>query len=249
MIRSSRFQGFTPEGEIVLSWARRVCGDLRSMHAELASATGGLAGVLRMAVIPTALTVVAGLTTPFRARHPNVRFSVQSCNSVNILRQLENAEIDAGVTYLDHEPVGKFRALPLYQERYRLVSTRSSPLGQRRAVSWAEVSQTPLCLLTPDMQNRRIIDRLLSNAGTHAPPALESNSIVALLAHVRTGDWSCVLPEKLVAFFGLGQDFRAIPINEPDEAHMVGLLVTEHTPMPPLAQALFSLVAEGGLVL
>ena len=32
-------------------------------------------------------------------------------------------------------------------------------------MTWAEVAQVPLCLLTPDMQNRRIIDGLLRGAG------------------------------------------------------------------------------------
>lgn len=232
-----------------MGWARRVTSDLRSMHAELASVTGGLAGLLRVSVIPTALAVVAGLTSPFRARHPNVRFNVQSCNSAEILRQLYNSEIDVGVTYLDNEPIGKGRFLPLYQERYRLVTTGASQFGRRESVSWAEVGRTPLCLLTPDMQNRRIVDRLLNSSGSHVPPALESNSIMVLISHVRTGDWSCVLPEKLVEIFGLGPGFRAIPIVEPEELHTVGLLVTERTPMPPLAQAMFSMVSEGGLVL
>ncbi len=249
VIRSSRFQGFTPEGEIVLGWARRMTTDMRSMRLELANATGGLAGLLRIAVIPTALAVVAGLTSPFRARHPNVRFSVQSSNSAEILRQLHNAEIDVGVTYLDNEPIGKFRFLPLYQEHYRLVTSSLSQFGTRQAVSWAEVGRTPLCLLTPDMQNRRIIDRLLSNSGSYVPPALETNSIMVMLSHVRTGDWSCVLPEKLVEIFGLGPGFRSIPITEPDEVHVVGLLATERSPMPPLAQAMFAMVAEGGLAL
>ncbi|WP_026438604.1 LysR family transcriptional regulator [Acidocella facilis] len=249
VIRSSRFQGFTPEGEIVLGWARRIATDLRSMRLELATASGGLAGLLRISVIPTALAVVAGLTSPFRARHPNVRFSVESANSGEILRQLQNAEIDVGVTYLDNEPIGKFRFTPLYREHYRLVTSALSAFGERDAVSWAEVAQTPLCLLTPDMQNRRIIDRLLSRSGAHLPPAVESNSIMVLLSHVRTGNWSCVLPEKLVEIFGLGPGFRSIPINDPEEAHIVGLLASDRSPMPPLAQAMFTLVLEGGLVL
>ncbi len=249
VIRSSRFQGFTPEGEIVLGWARRVTADLRSMREELASVAGGLAGLLRISVIPTALAVVAELTSPFRALHPNVRFSVQSCNSAEILRQLYNSEIDVGITYLDNEPIGKGRFLPLYQERYRLVTTEASLFGRRKSVSWAEVGHTPLCLLTPDMQNRRIIDRLLSQSGSQVTPALEANSIMVLISHVRTGDWSCVLPERLVELFGLGPDVRAIPIMEPEEVHMVGLLISERTPMPPLTQAMFAMVAEGRLVL
>ena len=50
-------------------------------------------------------------------------------------------------------------------EHYRLLTSADAPLGNRDSVTWAEVAQVPLCLLTPDMQNRRIIDGLLRGAG------------------------------------------------------------------------------------
>ena len=59
--------------------------------------------------------------------------------------------------------------MPLYREHYRLLITEDSPLGDRAEVTWAEVGQIPLCLLSPDMQNRRIVDRLLRAAGRAAP--------------------------------------------------------------------------------
>ena len=109
--------------------------------------------------------MVAALTTPYRERHPNVRFTICSRTSIEILDLLENLEIDAGITYLDNEPLGRVNAMPLYHERYRLLTSADAPLGNRDSVTWAEVAQVPLCLLTPDMQNRRIIDRLLHGAG------------------------------------------------------------------------------------
>ena len=109
--------------------------------------------------------MVASLTTPFRARHPNVRFTIMSRTSIEVLAQLENLEIDAGLTYLDNEPLGRVTAVPLYRERYRLLTSSDAPLGNRDSVTWAEVAQVPLCLLTPNMQNRRIIDELLRRAG------------------------------------------------------------------------------------
>ena len=54
----------------------------------------------------------------------------------------------------------------------------------------------PLCLLTPDMQNRRIIDDLLRSAGGDPQPTLESNSVVVLFAHVRTGRWATSCPRS-----------------------------------------------------
>src|SRR5262245_61005274 len=73
--RGSRFVGFTPEGQRTLDWARRIVGDARAMREEINALQHGLAGTLRIAAIPTTLAMVASLTTPFRARHPNVRFT------------------------------------------------------------------------------------------------------------------------------------------------------------------------------
>jgi len=188
--RGSRFQSFTPEGEKVLEWARRIVGDTRAMRAEINALRHGLTGQLRIAAIPTALAMVASLTTPFRLRHPNVRFTIMSRTSIEVLEQLENLEIDAGVTYLDNEPLGRVTAVPLYRERYRLLTSSDAPLGDRASVTWAEVAQVPLCLLTPNMQNRRIIDGLLRSAGGSPQPTLESNSMIVLFAHVRTGRWA-----------------------------------------------------------
>src|SRR5690348_2687853 len=105
--RGSRFIGFTPEGERTLDWARRIVGDARAMREEIKALKHGLAGQLRIAAIPTTLAMVAALTTPFRARHPDVRFTILSRTSIEILALLEDLEIDAGVTYLDNEPLGR----------------------------------------------------------------------------------------------------------------------------------------------
>jgi len=238
--RGSRFIGFTPEGERTLDWARRIVGDARAMREEIKALKHGLTGQLRIAAIPTTLAMVASLTTPFRARHPDVRFTILSRTSIEILAHLENLEIDAGVTYVDNEPLGRVTAVPLYQERYQLLTAADAPLGNRQRVTWAEVSQVPLCLLTPDMQNRRIIDGLLRSAGGVANPTLESNSMIVLFAHVRTGRWASVMPARLAETLGLTATIRAIPIVEPEAVHTIGLVVPAREPMTPLNAALVS---------
>ena len=243
--RGSRFHGLTPEGERVLDWARRIVGDTRNMHQEINSLRHGLTGRLRLAAIPTALAMVAALTTPFRERHPNVQFTVWSRTSADVLALLENLEIDAGLTYLDNEPLGRVNSVPLYRESYRLLTSADAPLGNRDSVTWAELANVPLCLLTPDMQNRRIIDRLLKTSGAESRPMLESDSMILLFAHVRTGRWASVMPAKLAETLGLTETIRAIPITEPDEVHTIGLVIPEREPMTPLTAAL---VAEARLV-
>jgi DNA-binding transcriptional LysR family regulator len=236
--RGSRFQDFTPEGERVLDWARRIVGDTRAMREEVHALKHGLAGRLRIGAIPMALAMIEPLTTLYRERHPDVQFTVLSYNSDEILRLLENLEIDAGVTYLDNEPIGRLTGVPLYRERYRLLTSADAPLGDRDKVTWAEVAQVPLCLLTPDTQMRRIIDGLLRDAGGVAKPTLESNSMLLLFSHVRSGRWASVMPARLAATLGLTDVLRAIPIVEPDASHSIGLVVPSRQPMKPLTAAL-----------
>lgn len=241
--RGSRFRGLTPEGRQVLTWARRIVSDTRTMREEMRAARLGLSGRIRIAAIPTALAMVAGITTPFRERHPGVGFSVLSRTSVEILSMLGNFDIDVGITYLDHEPLGNVTAVPLYSERYHLIVGAGGPFSDREEVTWSEVAQVPLCLLTPDMQNRRIIDRHLAAAGATVRPTLESNSMVVLFSHVRTGAWSSVMPLNLAAALDFAEPIRRIPIVAPAVSHMVGLVAARRDPHTPLVSALLAEVA------
>src|SRR3954463_1998634 len=154
--RTSRFLGFTAEGERVLDWARGIVADTRAMRAELQTLKKGLSGHLKIAAIPTALPMVSTLTTPYRAKHPDVKFTILSRTSIEALSMLENLEVDAALTYIDNEPLGRrgavlmretpgvvaartytaneplgrMRAVPLYLEQYRLLTSESSPLGE-----------------------------------------------------------------------------------------------------------------------
>ena len=238
--RGSRFQDFTPEGERVLDWARRIVGDARAMRQEVETLKRGLNGHLTISVIPTALSMIAALTTPYRATHPNVTFTILSRTSSEVLKELDDLVVDAGITYLDNEPLGRVTTIELYHESYCLLTAADGEFGSRERVTWAEAGRLPLCLLTPNMQNRRIVDQLLRASGTDVAPTLESNSMQVLLSHVRTGRWSSVMPTILVETLGVGERVRPIPIVEPDAQHMVGLVTPRREPQTPLVAALMT---------
>ena len=236
--RRSKFIGFTPEGLRVLDWARRIVGDYRAMRQEIGALKRGLAGHLRIAAIPTALPVVSALTTPLHTAHPDVLFTILSRNSLEILSLLDNLEIDAGIGYVDNEPLGRARSVPLYHERYCLLIAADRPLGGRATVTWQEVTQVPLCLLTPDMQNRRIIDRRLRDAGVEPAPTLQSNSMILLFSHVRTGRWASVMPAGVAEIMGLPGSIRSIPIDDLVTPPAIGLIYPRREPLTPLTAAL-----------
>ncbi len=242
--RGQRFEGFTPEGLRILHWARRVLSDCESLIQEAGVLKSGLGGRLRMGVIPVALPAVSLLTVPFTARHPQVTVTILSLSSIEIQRGLDDFSLDAGVTYLDNEPLIHARTIPLYQERYYLFTPVQGALAGKRAVSWSEAATLPLCLLTPDMQNRRILNAQFAGVGVQLAPTIETNSVLTLWSHVRSGSWSTILPQPFLFLFGEPAGIRAVPLEEGAVHHRIGLAIPDREPLTPSARELSRLVEE-----
>lgn len=238
VFRGARFQGLTPEGQRVLDWALRIVGDARTMREEMRALRSGVSGNLRLGVIPTALPMVGRLTVPYLSRNPNVRVTILSRTSYEILGDIDRLEIDAGITYLENEPLGRVAHVPLYVETYRLLVASSSQIATHASVTWAEAAAQPLCLLTENMQNRRIINQHLAEAGAHVVPTVESNSTIALVAHVATGRWASIVPQTLADMFGGENGVTAVPISDGAARHLVGLIAPWREPHTPVIAAL-----------
>ncbi len=242
--RGSRFGGLTPEGQRALIRARQIVGDTRRLRDEMRASREGLAGHLRLAVIPTALTWASKLVTGFTARHPNVSFTVLSRASTEILSLLDDLEIDVGITYLDNEPLGRVTTRPLYHESYTLICRPDHAFAQGGGIGWEALGAARLCLLTPDMQNRRIINRHFMEAGIGPAALIESNSTVVLVANVLHGDWVTILPDDLARFLCEGKPLAVVPLMSEGAAPAVGLIAPHQEPYTPVLQALLD-EAEG----
>ena len=241
--RGQRYIGLTPEGERVLKWAHLILDNWQSLTQELGqirSKTGELVGRLALGVIPSALPMVSLLTRAMQQAHPSVEFTVLSHSSEEILRALHDFSIEAGVTYLDNEPVEGLMQAPLYRERYCLFVSGAHPLATKATVTWLEAAQEPLCLLTPNMQNRRIIDRAFLAANVQPSPRLETNSITNLFASVRTMGLASIMPEYFQNVLGPMEGVKAVPLVEPKVEHAVGLVAMSREQQSPLISALFA---------
>jgi DNA-binding transcriptional LysR family regulator len=204
----------------------------------------GLVGQLRIGAIPVTLPIAPLLTTPFACRHGRTDIQVVSLTSISIQRNLDDFSLDAGITYLDNEPLARVRCLPLYRERYVLLTQSGGTLGDRSAVTWSEAASQPLCLLTPDMQNRRILDMHFREAGAEVHAVVETNSLVTLWSHLRFGHWSSVVPHTFLLLLAERDGLAAIPLTEPDASHLIGVVASDRDPLPAVAHALLNVARD-----
>ena len=240
--RGNRFMGFTKEGKVALKWARQLLLDVDGMRQELEVLKGTLSGKLSIGVVPTALTFAAELPGRLRADYPNLSLQIISTTSTKILRGLEDFSLDAGITYLDDDIPSFLHVEPLYHEKYvLLVPPRLAPRTSGN-VSWKEAAGLPLCLLTRDMYNRRILDGIFEKVGAVPRPVIETNSFIVALAQVADGTAATIAPQALADSFPVTDEVVRLELNEPEESKPIGLLVTDRKPAPPAVSALIKVL-------
>ena len=238
VIREPRFMGLTPEGERVAEWASQIVADYDSLKQDVGNYREGVKGTLRLGVIPAAMPTVALLTGPFCAKHPGVTVDIQSISSLTIQSGLEKFELDAGITYLDNEPLTNVRKKPLYRERYVFVTSIANAKAHQPAVAWREAVDENLCLLHEAMQNRRVLNKLAHTLGVELNPTVTANSFLAVCSHVRSGAWSSIIPHTFAYIFAGCEDLAIVDLIDPVHSQTIGLVTLDRDPQSPLAHAL-----------
>ena len=243
--RDRRYIGLTAEGAAMLPWAQQLLALFEGMGQAMDAIDGAIHGEFRLGVIPAALPVVGHVARALLDRHPQLSLSVRSLTSREIEHGLSGFELDAGITYLDHEPPADMLTAPLYAESYIFLTRGGARFDGRSTIGWSEAADSDLCLLHQGMQNRRILDMRLAERGLAIRPRATADSYVALLAMVEAGGFSTIMPDSYVALLSGMTWTQILSFDDPAPASRIGLIIPSRTPIGPLAGA--ALAAARGL--
>ncbi|HEY3996099.1 MAG TPA: LysR family transcriptional regulator [Mycobacterium sp.] len=237
--RGQKFEGLTPEGERLVHWARRILADRDALKQEVTALQTGLTGELRLGVVPAASTTVALLTDPFCTAHPLVRVQLEvNLRSAGIVERVRRFELDAGILYPDQQDTADLLVTPLYHEQPVLIAAPELLDGAAEDIAWADAVHLPLCLLTQGMRGRRVIDDALATQGLQVAPQLETDSVVALLAHVRTGRWASIVPQPWIHTLGIPAGISVLRLQRPSVTALIALVTNRAEPGSVLVRAL-----------
>jgi len=245
--RDRNFVGLTPQGERVLASAKLMLHEHANLQQDLQSETLLPRGPIRIGAVPTAVPIAARFAAMLQARHGGIQPVVLSLSSSDLERGLEDLTIDMALGYSERMRVQERRlqVWPQYTEHYFLLRRAATPhakgLQLAPSMSWKEAAALPLCLLTPEMHNRTIVDAAFTTAGVRVAPAIETNSIMTMMLSVVDGNVCSVLPGALVDTLRGYKELEAAPLSGPEIKTRIGFI--SH------AQARPSRSLEAGLVL
>ncbi len=251
--RGRAFEGFTVEGEAVLATAQRMLQEQELLRERLRSEAGQPRGRLRLAAVPTGMTILSRFAIALQKRHPGVAPTVVSLSSLEIETALDSMSLDLALGYTDRTRVRhvSLAVWPQCVETYYLVQRKPGPVRPGRAVrigepvGWAEAATLPLCLLTPDMHNRAIVDRAFKTIGLRVEAAMETNSIHTLASSVGAGALASVLPQAALELLSRDDGpYEARPLIAPLLETPLGFMTHASDRMTRALQAAVELAAS-----
>ena len=144
----------------------------------------------------------------------------------------------------------KLNAWPQYVEHYFLLRRAAVPhatelrIGPR--IRWKDAAVLPLCLLTPDMHNRTIVDAAFVTAGIPVKPAIETNSILTMALSVVAGGVCSIMPGALVGAVRGYRELEALPLVEPEVHTSIGFMTHGSARASRALEAALALARDNG---
>lgn len=245
--RGNRFMGFTHEGEIALRWAHRMIADAQGLRQEIQKSLGVLSGKLVIGAVPTALPYVANVSADLRKIHPALTIQVFSRSADEISQGLEDLSLDAGVTYLENSRPAGSVARHLFDEFYELLLPHELAPELSGEISWHDAAAFPLCLLTRNMLNRRIIDDAFAAADASPNVVMETNAFTAALVQVGNGTAATIAPDLLAENLSFKAEIVRLKLKDPAISKPIGIVISDREPTLPAVDALMSVLGDAAI--
>jgi len=231
----------TAAGHDLLVHARRINDEVAQAIQTVAPHRSGAAGRLRIGTGATACAhLLPAVLGRIRQKMPGIEITVQTGNSQEMLRLLEDNAIDAAVVTLP----ASGRSLEV-REIYTDELVAALPTvdkNQQRAMTPASLSVRPL-LLYAGGNTRKLVDRWFSEGGHSVQPIMELDSVEAIKKLAGAGLGIAIVP-KMALENEASSELRWCSLTPPLERKLALAMRRDKHMTPPL-RALSAALQDG----
>jgi LysR family transcriptional regulator, hydrogen peroxide-inducible genes activator len=230
----------TGAGQEIVARARRVIIEVDDLLVAAARARDPFAGVLRVGVIPTIAPYFLPEVTPsIAARHPKLRILFREAKTADLVRELREGQLDAGVLALGPE-IGDLSHAEIAVDPFVVALPRGHALARKKRVSLADLEGVDVLLLDDTHCFGGQALALCNRAGAHET-AFRATSLVTLAQMVSSGAGVTLLPAMAVPVENRRAQLEARPFVPPVPSRTV---VLAWRPGSPLARVLEELASH-----
>lgn len=242
LFEGERKNRLSPLGEQVFDLALKQLRQFDQAVRSIEAAANAVQGLIRIVSVPSVAALLFPLVLAHMTRKfPGLKVELRDTDTQQVLDALAQGKADIGIASGYH-PLNGVRAVPLFEDRFGLVSAADHPLMTKsEPPTIADVVAAPfvrnaLCeLIKTSRFQDAVTDTDVTIHNTHS-----------LITMVRTGAWVTVLPQTVTRFIPDSTAFRTIS-DLPDKRE-VYLYVRERSRFRELTEECSTFILETRLV-
>lgn len=206
-LRTPRGVEMTTEGREVVSLARHLLGEFDAGLRHVTGYVEGTRGSLTLAALPAlAATLLPNLLAAYRSTRPHVTVQVLDMLSEENLQRVRDGTVDLAVTAAP-APDRDLLVQPMVDDCFFCAVSPAHRLADRSRVSWTELDgESFIAFSLPSTSVRRVVDRVLADAGVGVGRLLEARTVGAVAGLTAAGLGVSVFPGfvlPMIEFAGL----------------------------------------------
>lgn len=240
--RSNNFDGFTPEGERVLTWAREIVSVYQGLKLEVESLKHGVAGTLRIGVVPQCSISLPLVLKGIQERYPQLNYRVSVLSADQLLDALNSYTVDVGIGFFELVTLRElhFQAEPLADNGVEVVfhPEHFPQLVGEAPLSLNELKEIPLCLAEQTRYFRRYLDTHFQEADIHLRVILETTSVFQLAQGVQVG-LGCLISPRGHLLPAMTPELQSRPLAIAPMSRQAAVVIAEPGRATPLSQHFF----------
>ena len=235
----------TDPGEQIVARARRILEACEEVTTLARSHRDPLAGVLRVALLPTiGPYLLPHIARPLQRALPRLQLHLHEYQTIPMLKRLKAGELDVGILALPVDLDG-LEARELYSEPFKVLIPDRHALAQRSRVTMGDLEGQSLLLLEEGHCLRDQALALCSRAGLGERQDFSATSLETLRQMVATGAGITLLPQLATeGAYGNARGTRVLPFAKPVPSRRVGAVWRKTSARRTAIDAVCGFIAE-----
>lgn len=212
--RRSDGMTLTPTGRLVLEAGQRVLREAQQLDDTLRELNGERRITLRLAASTVAnSTFLPTALGPFLADYPEVDLQLSERSSVDVLRAIQQGEIEIGV-YDGNLPTAGLLSLPFRHDKLVLLVPRDHPLAGQRQPSLRDALGFPFVCLPAERAMQRFVETMAVRNAIPLKVRVRAPSFDAIAQLVAQRVGVAMLPEAAATRLAQELPVTVVPLED-----------------------------------
>ncbi|HEX2916479.1 MAG TPA: LysR family transcriptional regulator [Chloroflexia bacterium] len=238
----------TPAGKEFAAFARNALEQLQKGQQAMVDLEAGERGTIFIGCVEALATSYLPTTfARFHRAHPNVRLHVRVGGADDIIRLLEQGELDFALLFDPPRHSELLAVHELFRQPIQLIVAASHPLAYSSGpLLLDQVLTEPQVLLGEGYGLRRITEAIFNQRHLSLQPVVEVNSIESMKEFVKQGVGVSFMPEALLRPRQLEEGLVVLPVADLTEEYAFGMVYRRFGAISMVARGMIEAITSTG---